>query len=111
MRVGLELKKILSVHLVFRSDQESGAVLFAELGLLNLAGGISGNFGEDDLAGPLVAGKLSAVVVDFLLRAGEALLELDDRGRDLAQALVGKADDGDIVDGRKAWRKSSTWTG
>ena len=100
-RAGLELKKILSVHLVFRSDQESSAVLFAELGLLNLAGGISGNFGEDDLAGPLVAGKLAAVIIDLLFCAGKSFLELNDRSSNLAQTLVGQADDSDVIDGLK----------
>ena len=89
------------LHLVLCSDQESCAVLFAEFGLLNLAGGISRYLGEDDLAGPLVAGKLAAVVVDLLFCAGEAFLELDDRGRDLTQTLVGQADDSDVIDGLK----------
>ena len=85
-------------HFVLRSDKESGAVLFTELGLFDLAGRISGNLGEDDLAGPLVAGKLAAVVVDLLFCAGEAFLELNDRCGNLAETLIGQADDCDVID-------------
>ena len=74
-------------------DQEGGAVLFAETGLLNLAGRISGNVGEDDLDGPLVARELLAEVADIFFSAGIALFDLDDRGGYLAQALVREADE------------------
>ena len=85
-------------HFVLRSDKESGAVLFTELRLFNLAGRISGNLGEDDLAGSLVAGKLAAVVVDLFFCAGKAFLDLHDRRRNLAETLIGQADDSDVLD-------------
>ena len=87
------------MHLVFRCDQEGGAVFFTELRFFNLAGGVPGNFRKDDFAGAFVAGKLSAIAVDLLFRAGKAFFDLDDGCGDLAQALVGQADDCDVVDG------------
>ena len=67
----------LFIYFVFGSYQEGRAVLLAQLRLFDLACRVPGNFCEDDLAGPLVAGKLLAVVVDVLLGACEAFLELD----------------------------------
>ena len=55
---------------------------------------------KDDLARALVARQPQAELLDVFLRDGRGVgLELDDGARDLAQALVGDADDGDVLDG------------
>ena len=87
---------------VLRRDQHRCAVPLAELRLLDLAGGIAGNVRENDLPGPLVTRQLQAEVIHFFFRAGEAVLDLDDRGCDLAEALVRQSDDRDVAD----WRES-----
>ena len=70
-----------------------------EQGLLDLARRVSRHLGEDHLARALVAGQLEAELVDVILRGVlAALLELDDGGGDLSQALVGQADDGHVLD-------------
>ena len=53
---------------------------------------------EYDLAGALVAGQSLAEFVDLLLRAGHALLDLDDGGGDLAKTGIGQADHGHVLD-------------
>ena len=78
--------------------QTHAAVLLPQLGLLDFSGGVPGDGGEDDPAGPLVPGQIGAELVDLALGAGHALLHLDDGGGDLPQPRVGQADDGHIVD-------------
>ena len=71
-----DLFLIRFAHLVFRRHEEGGTVLLAEFRFLDLAGGISGYFGEDDPAGAFITGKFSAVGVDFLFGAGMALFSI-----------------------------------
>lgn len=71
--------------------QADAAILLPQLGLFNLAGGVTGDGGEDDLPGALVPGQVSAELVDLALCAGHALFDLDDGGGDLPQPLVGQA--------------------
>ena len=78
--------------------QAHAAVFLPQLGLLDLAGGISRHVGEDDLPGALVPGQIGTVLVDLALGAGHARLHLDDGGGDLPQPVVGQADDGHVVD-------------
>jgi len=74
------------------------AVFLPELGLFDLAGGISGNNIEDDLSGALVSGKIHAELSDLFLGAGHAFLDLDNGSGDLAKACVGTTDNGNILD-------------
>ena len=62
-------------------------------------GGISGNIREEDLPGTFVSGKLVAEGIDVLLRALVSRFQGDDRGRNLAQTFVRKADDCHIMNG------------
>ena len=82
---------------VLAGDEGVGAVHLAQLGLLDLAGWVAGDGGEDDSAGALVAGKVEAEGVHLVLGERHAGLDLDDGGGDLAEALVGKADHGDVL--------------
>ena len=84
--------------MVLSLDKADAAVLLPQLGLFDLAGGVAGHVGEDDLPGPLVPGQIGAELVDLTLGAGHAVLHLDNGRGDLAQALVGQADDGHVVD-------------
>ena len=78
--------------------QAACGVAFAELGLFNLACGVTRDVGEDELAGALITGEGEAELVDLLLGAGHAVLDLDDGGGDLTQTVVGEADNGYVAD-------------
>ena len=92
-------------HFILCSDQEGSAVLFAEFGLFNLSGRISGNICKDDLTRSLVAGKLTAVIVYLFFCAGKAFLGLDDRSSDLTKTLVRKSDNGNVIDRLKGMQE------
>ena len=84
--------------MVLGLHQAHAAVFLPQLGLFDLAGGVAGHVGKDDLPGPLIPGQVGAELVDLALGAGHAVLYLNDGRGDLAQALVRQTDDGHIVD-------------
>ena len=92
------MDQAVSSSSVLGLHQADAAVLLPQFGLFDLAGGVAGDGGEDDLPGALVPGQVSAELVDLALCAGHALFDLDDGGGDLPQPLVGQADDGHVVD-------------
>ena len=81
-------------------DDIVGMIHFAKEGLFDLARGVARHLREDDAAGALVAGELLAELVDVFLRAGDARGRFHDGAGDLAEARVGKPDDGDVLDER-----------
>ncbi len=92
-------------------DEVLHAVFLAQLGLFDFSRRVARDLGKDDLARALVAWQRKAELVDLVFGQLCVGLHLDDGSGNLAQALVGEPDDGDVLDGRMRQRKSSTCTG
>ena len=85
-------------RLVFLFDKSLGTVSLAEKGLFDLAGRVSRNVCEYYLLRSLVTGKLVAELLEFLNGAVASGFDLYDRTCDLTETLVGKTDDGNVLD-------------
>ena len=61
-------KEAVASALVLGLHQPHAAVLFPQLGLLDFSGGVTGHWGKNQLAGPLVAGQVLAKLHDLFFR-------------------------------------------
>ena len=81
-----------------RFYETSATVNFTKTWLFNLAGGISWNVSENNLAGTLVLRQCKAELINLFLVAFLSLFNLDNCRRNLAKTLVGQTDNRNVLD-------------
>ena len=90
---------VLSV-LYLLCNEAFTAVDLTKLRLLDLTCGISRNVRKNKLMRSLVSWKLLAEVIDVLFCAGHTFLYGNYSSSDLAEALIGKTDNSNVLDSR-----------